>query len=145
MKRLLLLLATGLLASSCVPSTPQSRIQEHPELFAALSPKHQELVQQGTLAKGMPRDAVLLAWGAPAQRFEGSQGGKASERWDYASVYPVYTQGFYGGFGYGYGRYGRYQPYGYGYGFGPEVTYVPYRSGSVWFANSLVDSWERSR
>ncbi|MEO0017185.1 MAG: hypothetical protein RLZZ522_468 [Verrucomicrobiota bacterium] len=140
MKRLLLLFAASLLASSCVPSTPQSRIEEHPERFAALSPKDQELVRQGTLAKGMPRDAVLLAWGAPAQRFEGCQSGKTSERWDYAGTYPVYTQGFYGGFGAGYGRY---RPYG--YGVGPEVTYVPYRSGSVWFANSLVDSWERSR
>jgi hypothetical protein len=137
---LLLLLPAGLLLSSCVPSTPQTRIQQHPDLFAALSPKHQQLVQQGALAKGMPRDAVMLAWGPPAQRFEGSQGGKSSERWDYSGAYPVYTHGFYGGFGYG-----RYGCYPYGYGFMPEVTYVPYRRASVWFIDSLVDSWERTQ
>ena len=145
MKQLILLLISGLLASSCVPSTPQTRIQQNPAMFGALSPKDQNLVQQGTLAKGMPQDAVWLAWGPPAQRFEGFQSGKVSERWDYSGSYPVYSQQFYGGYGYGYGygRYGRYQgPY---YGFGPEVTFVPYRRASVWFVNDRVDSWERTR
>lgn len=139
MKRLLLALAGGLLVSSCVPSTPQSRIEQHPEQFAALPPKDQQLVQQGNLAKGMSQEAVLLAWGPPAQRFEGFTGGKASDRWDYAGAYPVYTQRFYGGYGFGYGRHG--YPYG---GFGPDVTLVPYRKATVWFVNHRVDAWERS-
>jgi outer membrane protein assembly factor BamE (lipoprotein component of BamABCDE complex) len=142
-KKLLFLLLGGLLVSSCAPSTPQTRIQQNPGLFASLPPKDQQLVQQGTLAKGMSRDAVLLAWGPPTQRFEGLTEGKHSERWDYASSYPVYTQQFYGGFYGGYGRRGR---YGYPiYGFAPEVTYVPYRSATVWFVNQRVDAWERSR
>lgn len=144
MKQLLIALVGGLLVSSCVPSTPQTRIQQHPELFAALAPKDQQLVQQGTLAKGMSPDAVLLAWGPPAQRVEGFQAGKVSECWNYAGAYPVYSQSFYGGYSYGYGRYGRHH-YPYGAGFGPEVTYVPYRKATVWFVDHRVDAWERTR
>jgi hypothetical protein len=144
MKKLLVCLALGLLATSCVPSTPQARIQQNPEMFAALSPKEQSLVQRGEIAKGMPPDAVVLAWGAPAMSYEGNKKGQASLRWDYTSAYPVYTAAYYGGYGYGgYGHHGRYGYYG--YGFGPELTYVPYRSSSVWFVNNRVESWERLR
>ena len=37
------------------------------------------------------------------------------------------------------------QRLGVGFGVGPEVAYVPYRVGSVWFINHRVDSWERAR
>jgi hypothetical protein len=140
-KQLLFSLIGGLLVSSCVPSTPQTRIQQHPEMFAALTPKDQQLVQQGQLAKGMPPPAVLLAWGPPARRFEGFQSGKTTERWDYSGAYPVYSQRFYGG--YGYGRYGRFPAAA--YGLGQEVTYVPYHKASVWFVSKRVDAWERSQ
>lgn len=144
MKKFLACLACGLLATSCVPSTPQTRIEQNPQMFAALSAKEQSLVQRGEIAKGMSPNAVVLAWGPPSMRYEGNKQGQSSMRWDYTSAYPVYTSGYYGYYG-GYGRHGRYgYPY-YGYGFGPELTYVPYRSSSVWFVNNHVESWERLR
>ncbi len=128
--------------ASCVPSTPQARIAQSPGKFAALSESHKELVEQGEIERGMSPDAVYLAWGSPSRSFQGSKDGKRTDRWDYAGSMPVYTTGFYGG--YGYGRYGPHRRYGY-YGFGPEVTYVPFRVASVWFLNNRVDSWERAR
>ena len=151
MKTILIAVAAGLLLVSCVPSTPQSRIERDPGKFAALSEKQRNLVQQGQITRGMSQDAVYLAWGRPAGIFQGSKDGKSTERWDYAGTRPVYTTGFYGSYGYGYGRYGRYGSrgcYGYpgvGFAMGPEVAYIPYRIASVWFLNNRVDSWERAR
>ena len=133
----------GLAFSSCVPSTPQARIAQNPQVFAALPKKDQSLVEQGQIARGMSPDAVMLAWGYPARSFDGFKDSKRTERWDYAGSRPVYTSTFYGGFGYG--SYGHHAYPGYGYGFGPEVTYIPYRVASVWFVNARVDSWERLR
>jgi outer membrane protein assembly factor BamE (lipoprotein component of BamABCDE complex) len=155
MKKILFALSAGLLFASCVPSTPQARIQQNQQKFSALGAKHQALVQQGQLSRGMSVDAVYLAWGSPSATFQGSQGGQLTERWDYASAQPVYTSNFSMGYGYGpgygYGRHGHHGyhgGYGYsgmGFGFGPEIAYVPYRSASVWFVNHRVDSWERAR
>jgi hypothetical protein len=148
MKKLLPALFAGLLLASCAPSTPQARIQQEPQKFAALGENHRKLVEQGQVARGMSPDAVYLAWGRPSGIFQGSKSGKATERWDYAGSRPVYVTNFYGGYGYGYGPYGRYGHHGYsgfGYGFGPEVAYIPYRVASVWFLNHRVDSWERAR
>ena len=150
-------LALGLWLTSCVPSTPQARIQENPRKFSALSAKQQSLIQQGQICRGMSPDAVYLAWGSPSASFQGSQDGKNTERWDYAGSRPVQTASFYGAYGYGdypgYGGYGRYGhgPYGrhggsvVGFGFGPQVAYVPYRIASVWFIDQQVDAWERAK
>ncbi len=147
MKIFLLAVSSALLFVSCAPSTPQARIDREPGKFAALSAKHQTLVQQGQITRGMSTDAVYLAWGRPAGIFQGSRDGKTTERWDYAGSRPVYTTGFYGSYGYGrsYGRHSRYGYSGIGFGMGPEVTYVPYSLASVWFLNNRVDSWERAR
>lgn len=149
MKTFLPLLITCLAFSACAPSTPQARIAKYPEKFAALDKKEQNLVQQGQIARGMSPDAVVLAWGFPDQQFEGSRNSRLTKRWDYASAVPVYSTTYaYGGFGYGYGRYGPYRNHGYygpAFGFGPEVTYLPYRVASVWFVDNAVDSWERVR
>jgi hypothetical protein len=148
----LLAVAAGLLVS-CASQTTADRIAENPAKFHRLSSKQQELVQRGELARGMSEDAVFLAWGKPSRVFEGSQGGVATARWDYASLQPVYGGGFYGGFGYGYrgpypGPYRGYRgPYGYYpyYGVAPRVDYVPYRKATVWLKAGKVESWERSR
>lgn len=133
-------------AVSCVPSTPQTRIDRNPEMFAALPAKHQELVRQGVITKGMDQDAVFLAWGPPSVRLDGFKDGKASERWDYTGSYPVYTSSFYGGYGYGpWGWYGPYAGPYHGYGWGPAVTYLPYCRSRVWFVERQVDAWERMR
>lgn len=147
MKNCLLLLLGGYLLSSCVPSTPQTRIQKNPEKFASLTEKHKTLVQQGEIVSGMPPAAVELAWGEPSRRFEGFRDRKASERWDYIASRPAYRNTFYGGFAdYGsYGRYGRGRYSTLGLGFGPEIEYIPEHVASVWFSANRVNSWERVR
>lgn len=144
MKKLFAALILPLLACSCVPPTPLSRIDRDPRKFEALSPTHQALVKRGEISRGMPPAAVEIAWGNPSQRFEGVQNGKLIQRWDYTGSRPIYGNSFYGGFGYGgFGRFGNCHPMG--FGFGPDVTYVPYRIASVWFLNNRVDGWERLR
>lgn len=148
MKTTLATLSAALLFCSCVPSTPQARIERAPQKFEALAKNHRALVQQGQIVSGMSMDAVYLAWGEPSGVFQGSKDGKATERWDYAGSRPVYATNFYGAYGYGYGPYGAYGRHSYsdvGFGFGPEVAYIPYRIASVWFVNNRVDSWERAR
>jgi hypothetical protein len=148
MTKLLCVLAAAVAVASCVPATPAARIERHPEMFAALPAKHQEMVRQGVIAKGMNPDGVYLAWGAPSLRIDTYKDGKASERWDYTGSYPVYGSSFYGGYygGYGYRRHypyrGAYYP-PYAIGWGPSVSYIPYCRSRVWFANQKVDGWER--
>jgi hypothetical protein len=146
MKKFLFTLSLGLSFASCVPSTPQTRIQQSPQKFAALDATQRSLVQQGQISRGMSLDAVYLAWGHPSRSFQGSRNGKLTERWDYAGTRPVPVTNFYGSYGYGgYGPYGHHAYSGIGVGFGPEIAYIPYRVASVWFINQRVDSWERAR
>lgn len=146
MKKFIAILSMGLLLTSCVPSTPQTRIQREPGKFEALSSKQRALVEQGQISRGMPQDAVYLAWGRPSRVFQGSKNGKLTERWDYAGSQPVYYTNFYGSYGGYYGPYrGRGYYGGYGIGIGPEVAYIPYRIASVWFIDGRVDGWERAR
>lgn len=143
MKKSWIALCLGLVVASCAPSTPEARIAKNPEQFASLTTREKAIVRDGGIAKGISRNAVLLLWGTPAQRFEGSQRGKFTERWDYSGTRPVYHTNFFGG--YGYGRYGRGRYSGVGLGLGPEISYVPYRTATVWFVGDKVDSWERLR
>jgi hypothetical protein len=147
MKLVLAAALSVLVFASCAPSTPEARIAAQPAVFDRLPERHQQLVRQGRIDKGMGTDAVYLAWGSPSREYEGSENGAPTLRWDYAGSTPVYSNSFYGGWGHGYG-YGRYGRYGYpysGYGFGQDVTYVPYRRATVLFRNGRVTSWERSR
>ncbi|MGL4400801.1 MAG: hypothetical protein ACRCXD_13095 [Luteolibacter sp.] len=134
---------------ACAPSTPQTRIQKYPEKFATLGKQEQALVEQGQISPGMSADAVVIAWGFPDRRFEGSSNSKTTERWDYTTVVPVHSPTFVSGaYGFGCGRYGphgRWGHHGGGFGFGPEITYLPQRVASVWFIDRRVDSWERLR
>jgi hypothetical protein len=148
MKKIVSALMSAALLVSCVPATPQARIDRNPEKFAALSKKNQDLVGKGLISRGMTPEAVELAWGPPARRFEGSENSKSTERWDYAESTPVYLTGYTGGFGYGYnsiGPYGRGPYNSFGGGFGPQVAYVPYRVASVWFIDHRVHAWEQAR
>ena len=105
-------IAGALFFTGC--STPESRISEHREIYAALSPRQQQLVTQGQIAPGMSENAVWLAWGSPEQKVNGYARGHATQTWVYYTTTTAYGYGGYGyGTGYGYG------PYGYGYpGFG---------------------------
>ncbi|NJM38596.1 MAG: hypothetical protein HC845_12450 [Akkermansiaceae bacterium] len=144
MKKILFCLLIGAALSACVPSTPHARIQANPEKYAALSGREQELVRQGIVDKGMSKDAVLLSWGPPSQRFEGYQNSRRTERWDYVKSRAVANTHYSIGYGYGgYGRFGRSSYFG--LAAGPDFTYVPTYSGSVWFAKDRVVSWERAR
>jgi len=145
MKMILAAVLAGFCIVSCVPATPQTRIQQQPRVFEALGIKHRSLVEQGQISRGMPRDAVYLAWGRPTRVLQGSKGGKDTERWDYAGSQPVYNPYFYGSYGSFRGPYRHGYHSGYGLGFGPEVAYVPYRIASVWFIDGRVDAWERTR
>lgn len=142
MQKLLWALGAALALASCV-STPAARIEQRPHLFESLSSRHQELVRQGKIDRGMSKDAVWLAWGSPDRKYDGLTTGKYTERWDYISSEPTFTTSL----GFGYTRFGGYPFRGYGYGLnmGPELVYVPYRSGTVVFANQKVDTWERIR
>lgn len=141
MKRVIVPLAALALAA-CAPSTPEARIAARPERFETLPPREQELVRQGRIAKGMGREAVLIAWGRPSREYEGSEDGVATLRWDYTGTTPEYHTGYYGGYGYyrGYGRRSYYD-----FAVVPEISYVPYRRATVLFRNGRVASWERSR
>ena len=98
--------AVALLLSGC--STVESRIADHPDIYHSLSPRQQQLVANGQISPGMPRQAVYLAWGSPDQRVEGAMRREMTETW----IYVQYTTAYPYGYGYGYGY-----PYGYG-GFG---------------------------
>ena len=143
MKMFFSLALLGLLFTACAPITPETRIQREPQKFESLSSKHRELVRQGRIDRGMTTDAVYLAWGAPSRILQGSKDGRMTERWDYVGSRPVYLNSFHGSYGRYYGPCRR--PGYYGFDWGPEVAYVPYRIGSVWFIDHRVDAWERAR
>jgi hypothetical protein len=103
--------------------------------------KHKELVMRGEIDKGMDMSAVALAWGEPSDRFEGFQGKRRTERWEYFGSKPVFTNHFFGG--YNTGRCGPYRFSRFGAGFGPEIAYVPYHKSTVRFISGKVDEWER--
>lgn len=102
---LALLLAVFL--SGCA-STPESRIEKHPEAFAALPAQDQALVRGGHIREGMDRMGVYLAWGRAPEIFMGERNGKRTEVWQYFRTrstfvdmapvpYPYYPYGFYEG------------------------------------------------
>lgn len=148
-------LSLGVLAllASCA-SPLEKRIERNPDLFAKLSPSDQSLVRQGRLREGMTQEAVFLAWGRPDGVAEGVQKGVKTEQWTYLGSQPVYTDTFYGGWGWGGwggwggpgwrrggGYCGSWDPYWGGYG--SSVTYIPYRSASVSFRNDRVTEYLR--
>lgn len=138
--------AVALLASCTSPL--EKRIARNPDLFNQLTPSDQLLVRQGRLREGMTKEAVFLAWGRPDGVTEGAQKGVKTEQWTYLGAQPVYTDTFYGGWGWGgpgwrrgWGYCGPWDPYWGGYG--TSVTYVPYRTASVNFRNDRVTDYLR--
>ena len=101
-KQLLILLAAALLFGGCATNTIDSRRRERATAFAGLSPEFQELVKQGQIKRGMPSDAVYIAWGKPSQIIhrEDQQGAMSvwlyhgnwleeTRYWTYRSHFPV--------------------------------------------------------
>ena len=142
--------AVTLLVSGC--STVESRIADHPDIYHSLSPRQQQLVANGQIAPGMPRQAVYLAWGSPDQRVEGAMRREMTETWIYVYYTTAYPYGYGGGFGFGgviatHHHHGRsfafigdpfYDPFYYSY-IPPSIPY-PYRT--VTFANGRVVSFQ---
>ncbi len=141
MKNILIFLLAplALLLANCAPQTPESRIAKHPEIYNSLSDSQKEQVAQGHISNGMPSGGVFLAWGAPATKSEGQKGNTPFVRWDYTNLKPVYTWNYWG---YGYYPRGYYGVGSYG-GPTPEVTYIPYKSASVFLTNDKVARWEK--
>lgn len=139
-----LLLSMSVMLGACAPTTPDARIEENPEKFWKLGDKDQQLIRNGQISRGMSPDAVYYAWGKPAREFAGADDKTSTLRWDYTGSTPVYSTGFAGYYGRGYGRHGRYYPRQ-GYGYSQQVTYVPYQKATVWFRNNRVTKWERAR
>jgi len=104
--------ASAMILTGC--DTTESRVSEHPEIFNSLSPRDQQLVQQGQIRTGMSQSAVWLAWGSPEQKAMGEMRGRQTETWIYVNYQPAY------GYGYGYGPYG-YGPWRGGFGGGGAV------------------------
>lgn len=135
--------AASLLFTSC-SSTISSRVEKNPGLYQSLPPSEQALVSRGEIRQGMGKDAVFLAWGRPDRTSAGENKKGRFERWIYTELEPVYTQNFYGGFGYyrGGGYYGR-RRYGFYPGFGTHVSYLPRAASYVDFRNERVSTWQR--
>jgi len=149
---LLLALLCGLALPGCETLNPaQRRASRNPELFASLSQKEKNLVDQGRIEEGMSRDAVYLAWGRPGRVMSGSRNGQGREKWAYFHTAPVQTTSI--GFG-GFANHPFYANYGFhpafGYGFGPGwgmstgIDYLPYIGSTVEFFKGRVVAWERA-
>jgi hypothetical protein len=130
--------------TGCTASNPQARAQKNPGMLEGLPAADRELVLKSTIAEGMSKDAVYLAWGKPDSVTTGSEGGRAVETWRYASLRPIYPYPIWGlGLGLGYG--GGYHSHGYvapyaSYGMTPD--YVPMTASVVRFKNGRVTAWE---
>ena len=140
----LLVLVAVFQLTGCEVSNPQTRTQKHPDLLNALSSEDRDLVLRGTISEGMTKDAVFLAWGKPDSVVTGSENGRQTETWRYASLQAVYHSA---GFGLGMGYNGFYHHRGRVY---PTVAaqvlpdYVPVTSSVVRFRNGRVVAWETS-
>ena len=122
-------------------STIESRIQENPKLYSALTGKEKKAVSNGLILRGMSQDAVYIAWGRPSGVKEGNSNGIPMEKWRYSSLMPVMSQRLH------YTDYHYYQHYEHGSPFyhSTNVGYIPYTSAIVEFENNKVKSWEQEK
>jgi hypothetical protein len=83
--------SAGALVLSGCDTTPQARINNHPDEFAQLTPQQQEQIRAGQVAVGMDPGAVKLALGDPdaVTNLITAQG--QTQVWHY------YTYGYYDG------------------------------------------------
>jgi len=67
-------------------SSPEARIKERPDAYAALPKKFQDAAAHGEVQEGMTPDAVYIALGRPARVLHGSKKGVARETWVYTRL-----------------------------------------------------------
>ncbi len=113
----LYLVVAGLLMG-CV-STPQTRIDKNPDLFASFSAEQKALILKGEIELGFTKEMVLMAAGMPDRKTKKKTEAGVGEVWTYFSFYP---RPVISGFGY-YGNHFSYYPYGGHYGRG---SYYPF-------------------
>lgn len=136
MKKLLsLLLVAGAIALLAGCSTPTTRINNNPEVFARLTPEQQDLIKQGKVAIGFDMPMVKLALGDPDRIKVRTDAHGDSEIWSYVSYeaddgVPLY-RGYY--HRYYYGGPGPIYPYYMGYPSRREHEHfrVVFRNGRV--------------
>lgn len=108
--RLIFLLGLAGLLVGCV-STPQTRVERNPDLFATFSEEEKALILEGNIELGFTKEMVLLAAGSPDRKTKKTTRDGVREEWTYFKYGPPrsgYGYGHYGGWGY-YG--GSYSPY----------------------------------
>lgn len=66
-------------------STPQSRINQNPAVFARLTPDQQQLIKEGKVALGFDAAMVKLALGDPDRVHERTDATGTSEVWSYVT------------------------------------------------------------
>lgn len=130
--------------TGCVASNPQARAMKHPGMLESLPARDQEKVLRSTISEGMSKDAVFLAWGKPDSVTSGSEGGRETETWRYATLRPVFNSSSFGlGLGLGYGRGYRHRGYVHPYAVYPVTPdYLPMTSSVVRFRSGRVIAWE---
>src|ERR1039457_6798642 len=72
-------------------SSPQTRISDHPEVFAQLTPQEQALVRAGQVGLGFSTEAVKLALGQPDRITLRTDAMGQMQVWHYAET--VYYDG----------------------------------------------------
>lgn len=145
-------LCLAVIVSTCFvqcASTPKTRIEKNPQMFAKLNARDRQIVSSGHIREGMTRDAVFLAWGRPDSVSIGTNRGRETEVWTFEGQRPIRSMSMNMGFGYGGFGFGGWGPYGYGglsgypfMGTGSTVTYIPYTAGVAEFAGGRVVSWK---
>lgn len=92
---LVVLVVFGLILGGC--ASPDTRIQKAPEIFAQLTPEHQELVRQGKVAVGFSQDAVRLALGDSDRQWTRTDSVGTREVWSYTTWENIRGQPLYRG------------------------------------------------
>jgi outer membrane protein assembly factor BamE (lipoprotein component of BamABCDE complex) len=87
-------------------STPSSRIKEHPDAFARLTPEQQALVQAGQVGVGFDMETVKLALGDPDAITLHTNAMGQTQVWHYVTYETYDGVVLYGGYYGGYGRRG---------------------------------------
>jgi len=85
MKLFPLLLTCAVLAVSSGCTTPQTRINQNPEVFARLSPSDQQLIREGKVAVGFTPEMVRLALGDPDRVYTRTDANGVNEAWSYTT------------------------------------------------------------
>ncbi len=115
----------GLLFAGCATSSIESRRRERSSAYSALSPEMKALVDDGQIRRGMPQDAVYIAWGKPSQVLHQEDDRGLVTFWLYHGGWLEET---------------RYWPYPSRV---PITDYQPrtYVSAEITFVNGIVESW----